>query len=73
MSNLAPKRKVLKLELDEDLLVHLIVISLPTHFDQFKVSYNTKKDKWFINVQEEDRYESVHLSLIDEEKVSKVC
>ena len=45
MSNLASKLKALKLELGEDLLVHLVLISLPTHFGQFKVSYNTQKDK----------------------------
>ncbi|RDX79945.1 hypothetical protein CR513_39575, partial [Mucuna pruriens] len=32
MSNLAPKLKSLKLESGEDLIVHLILISLPTHF-----------------------------------------
>ncbi|RDX76264.1 hypothetical protein CR513_43764, partial [Mucuna pruriens] len=61
VSNLAAKLKSLKLELDEDLIVHLVLISLPTHFRQFKVSYNTQKDKWSLNelishyVQEEER------------------
>ena len=32
MSNLASKLKTLKLELGEDLLVHLVLISLPTHW-----------------------------------------
>ena len=41
MSHLASKLKALKLELSEDLLVHLVLISLPVHFGQFKVSYNT--------------------------------
>ncbi|RDY13092.1 hypothetical protein CR513_02034, partial [Mucuna pruriens] len=36
MSNLVAKLKSLKLELGEDLIVHLILISLPTHFGQFK-------------------------------------
>ena len=40
MSHLASKLKPLKLELSEDLLVHLVLISLPTQFCQFKVSYN---------------------------------
>jgi len=73
MSNLASKLKALKLELGEDLLVHLVLISLLTHLGQFKVSYNTQKDKWSLNelisrcVQEEerlqrDRSESAHLS-----------
>jgi len=61
MSNLASKLKSLKLELGEDLLVHLVLISLPAHFGKFKVSYNTQKDKWSLNelishcVQEEER------------------
>jgi len=61
MSHLASKLKALKLELSEDLLVHLILISLPTHSGQFKVSYNTLKDTWSLNelishcVQEEER------------------
>ncbi|RDX98774.1 hypothetical protein CR513_18263, partial [Mucuna pruriens] len=49
MSNLTAKLKSLKLEIAEDLLVHLVLISLPAHFGQFKVSYNTQKDKWSLN------------------------
>ena len=45
MSNLTLKLKSLKLELGEDLLVHLVLISFLAHFVQFKVSYNTQKDK----------------------------
>ncbi|RDX79142.1 hypothetical protein CR513_40469, partial [Mucuna pruriens] len=61
MSNLAAKFKSLELELGEDLIVHLVLISLPTHFGKFKVSYNIHKDKWSINalishcVQEKER------------------
>ncbi|XP_015970631.1 uncharacterized protein LOC107494116 [Arachis duranensis] len=61
ISHLASKLKALKLELSEDLLVHFILISLPAHFMQFKVSYNTLKDTWSLNelisqcVQEEER------------------
>ncbi|XP_015956223.1 uncharacterized protein LOC107480582 [Arachis duranensis] len=73
MSHLASKLKALKLELSEDLLVHFILISLPTHFGQFKVSYNTLKDTWSLNelishcVQEEERLqqdktESAHMA-----------
>lgn len=73
MSNLATKLKALKLDLSEDLLVHLVLISLPAHFGHFKVSYNTQKDKWTLNelishcAQEEDRLkkekaESAHLA-----------
>ena len=45
MSHIAFKLKILKLELSEDLLVHLILISLPAHFSKFKVSYNCQKEK----------------------------
>ena len=61
MSHIASKLKALKLELSEDLLVHLVLISLPAQYSQFKVSYNTQKDKWTLNelishcVQEEER------------------
>ncbi|XP_025980028.1 uncharacterized protein [Glycine max] len=82
MSNLASKLKSLKLELGEDLLVHLVLISLPAHFGQFKVSYNTQKDKWSLNelishfVQEEermqrDRTESTHLTSTSRNKKRK--
>ncbi|KAL8143523.1 hypothetical protein V2J09_016555 [Rumex salicifolius] len=61
MSNLAGKLKALKLEITDDFLVHLVLLSLPTQFTQFKVSYNTQKEKWTLNelisqcVQEEDK------------------
>ena len=61
MSHLVLKLKALKLELCEDLLVHLVLISLPAQFSQFKVSYNCLKDSWSFNelishcVQEEER------------------
>ena len=61
MSNLATKLWSLKLELLEEILVHLVLISLPTQFSQFKVSYKTQNDKWTLKelisycVQEEDR------------------
>lgn len=61
MSHLASKLKALKLELSEDLLVHLVLVSLPAQFNQFKISYNCQKEKWSLNelishcVQEEER------------------
>ncbi|XP_058724756.1 uncharacterized protein LOC131596185 [Vicia villosa] len=63
MSLLTSKLKALKLELPGDLIVPLVLISLPAHFGQFKVNYNTQKDKWSLNelishcVQEEERLE----------------
>eukprot|EP00256_Glycine_max_P058895 XP_014627227.1 uncharacterized protein LOC106797443 [Glycine max] len=82
MSNYASKLKSLKLELGEDMLMHLILISLSAHFGQFKVSYNTQKDKWSLNelifhcVQEEerlqrDRTESAHLTSTSQNKKRK--
>ena len=49
MSHIASKLKELKLELSHDLLVHLVLISLPTQYSQFKVSYNCQKEKWTLN------------------------
>ncbi|RVW79209.1 Retrovirus-related Pol polyprotein from transposon TNT 1-94 [Vitis vinifera] len=73
MSNLVTRLKALKLELSEDILAHLVLISLPTQFSPFKISYNTQKEKWTLNeliaqcVQEEERLkqekiESAHLA-----------
>ena len=61
MSHLASKLKTLCLGGSEDLLVYLVLISLPTQFNQFKVSCNYHKEKWILNelishcVQEEER------------------
>ncbi|RVW28588.1 Retrovirus-related Pol polyprotein from transposon TNT 1-94 [Vitis vinifera] len=61
MSNLVTRLKALKLELSEDILVHLVLISLLIQFSQFKISYNTQKKKWTLNeliaqcVQEDER------------------
>ena len=49
MSNIAGILKALKLQLSDDLLVHLVLISIPSQFSQFIVSYNTQKDKWTLN------------------------
>ena len=44
MSHLALKIKTLKLEVSEDLLVHLVLIYFLAQFNQFKVSYNYQND-----------------------------
>ena len=41
MSNIVGQLKALKFQLSDDLLVHLVLISLPAQFSQFIVSYNT--------------------------------
>ena len=82
ISYIASKQKALKLELSEDLLVHLVLISLPTQFSQFKVSYNCQEEKWTLNelisycVQEEKRLkheksESTHLVSTAKDKGKK--
>ena len=79
MSHIASKLKGLKLELSDDLLVHLVLISLPPKFSQFQVSYNYQKEKWSLNelisfcVQEEERLkqdktESTHFASTSKSK-----
>lgn len=79
MSHVASKLKALNLELSNDLPVHLVLISLPALYSQFKVSYNCQKEKWTLNelisycVQEEerlkqDRTESAHLASTSKDK-----
>ena len=43
MSDLAAKLRSLKIELSEDVLVHLVLISFLAQFSKFKVSYNNLK------------------------------
>ena len=49
MSNLVTRLKALKLEFSEYILMHLVLISLPTQFSPFKISYNTQKEKCTLN------------------------
>ncbi|CAM8941542.1 unnamed protein product [Rhodiola kirilowii] len=49
ISQLASKLNALKLELSENLLVHLELISLPSEYSQFRISYNCQRDKWTLN------------------------
>ena len=82
MSHLASKLRAHKLDLFEDFLVHLVLISLPTQFNQFKVSYNCQKETWSRNelvshcVQEEEslkqeKIESAQLSGTSKDKGKK--
>ncbi|KAH1216064.1 hypothetical protein GmHk_13G037063 [Glycine max] len=45
MSNLTPKLKALKLDLGEDLLMYLVLISLHAHFWAIQMCSQQKKDK----------------------------
>ena len=49
MSYLVTRLRALKLELSDDILVHLVLISLLAQFSYFKISYNTQKEKWTLN------------------------
>ncbi|KAA8528808.1 hypothetical protein F0562_036163 [Nyssa sinensis] len=82
MSHLASKLRAHKLDLVENLLVHLVLKSFPTQFSQFKVSYNCQKKTWSLNelishcVQEEERLkqekiESAHLAGTSKDKGKK--
>ena len=79
MSHLASKLTTLNLEIFEDVIVYLVLISLPASFNQFKVSYNCQKETWSLNelishyVQEEERLklektESAHLAFTSKSK-----
>ena len=82
MSNLATKLRSLKLELSENILVHLVIIFFPVQLSQFKVTCNTQKDKWTLDeiisccVEKEDRLkqertESAHLASTSQDKAKK--
>lgn len=82
MSHIVSRLKTLKIEISEDVLVHIVLNSLPITFDPFKVSYNCQKEKWSLNelisycVQEEERLkqnktESAHLASTSKEKGKK--
>ena len=82
MSHLASKLRAHKLDISEDFLVHLVLISLPTKFSQFKVSYNCQNGTCSLNelishcVQEVERLkrekiESTHLTSTSKDKGKK--
>ncbi|EPS58734.1 hypothetical protein M569_16079 [Genlisea aurea] len=61
MSDMAAQLKTMDMPISEGYLVHVILRSLPSRFDPFKINYNASKDKWTLNElmnmceQEEER------------------
>ena len=83
MSHLAGKLKEFKLEINEDLLVALVLLSLPNQYGNLQTIYNGQKDKWNINeliaicIQEEEkikaeRPESANLTTTSKAKKRKI-
>ena len=83
MRDIVAQLKKLKVEMFESFLVHFILNTLLPQYGHFKISYNTRKDKWSINelmtmcVQEEERLmmeqgESVMLVTQKKEKKRKI-
>ena len=70
MIEIAAKLTALQMPLGDDLLVLLILKSLPVEFDQLVTTYNTQKDKWTLNeliavcVQEHERIKKVTIHLV---------
>ncbi len=58
---MASKLKPIDLGISDDFLVHLVMVLLPKHFDNFFVNYNISLEKWNFEkliancVQEEER------------------
>jgi hypothetical protein len=65
MSNMTSKLKPVKMELNDQFVVHFIFASLPKDFEEFVVNYNSQPDKWGIEkliamcVQVEERIKSM--------------
>ncbi|RVW99769.1 Retrovirus-related Pol polyprotein from transposon TNT 1-94 [Vitis vinifera] len=72
MRDIVAQLKKLEVEMSESFLMHFILNTLSPQYGPFKISYNTHKDKWFINelmtmcVQEEIRL------MMDQEKKGHV-
>ena len=82
MHHIVSRLKTLKIELFDDVLVLMVLLTLPAQFNQFKISYNCQKEKWTLNelishcVQEEERLrkdktESAHLATASKDKGKK--
>ena len=71
MRDIVGQLNAMEMTISDGFLVQYILSSLPTQFDQFKVTYNTQKEKWTINeltlkcVQEEDRLKEEGLFVVN--------
>jgi hypothetical protein len=71
MSDMATKLKGMYMAICDGFLVHFILTSLPNEFGPFKISYNTKKEKWSITnlisycVEEEETWKAESLQLVN--------
>ncbi|XP_062089771.1 uncharacterized protein LOC133796317 [Humulus lupulus] len=82
MYHIVSKLKTLKIELFDNVLVLMVLLTLPAQFNQIKISYNCQKEKWTLNelishrVQEEERLKkdktkSAHLATTSKDKGKK--
>ncbi|KAL6204642.1 hypothetical protein ACLB2K_021909 [Fragaria x ananassa] len=68
--HLGAKLTALKMNMEEDMIMMLVLKSLPVEFDQLKTTYTTQKDKWTLNeliaicVQEHGRIKKVTIHLV---------
>jgi gag-polypeptide of LTR copia-type len=82
MTHMVLKLRVIKLDVSDDMLVVMILNSLPSKFEHFLVSYNYQNKKWTVNelishcVHEEERLnnepvESVNVVTTSKDKGKK--
>ncbi|MBA0721491.1 hypothetical protein Golax_009029 [Gossypium laxum] len=70
MFHVTSRLKALKIELSKELLVLMVLVSLPTQFNQFKISYKCQKEKWTLNelishcVHEEEKLKRISLKVL---------
>jgi hypothetical protein len=66
MSNMASKLNTMKVGLEDEFLVHLVMSFLPKEFEAFEINYNSQTKNWGIEkliaicVQEEERINDAH-------------
>jgi hypothetical protein len=66
MSNMASKLNTMKVGLEDEFIVHLVMSFLPKEFEAFEINYNSQPKNWGIEklivicVQEEERIKDAH-------------